>query len=194
MRQRRGFTLIELLVVIAIIAILAAILLPVFARARENARKANCQNNLKQIAQATLQYTQDYDEQFCLFDHRNPTTYWRATISPYIKSTAVFKCPSDPDDAKDANGYPQSYCCNESIFKWGGSSPVTTLNMAQLQKPADTLMQMCQVNRNMAQIREWVVADYDDQLGVTGSEKPRHMEGLNISFADGHVKCSSRRR
>ncbi len=66
MRHRRGFTLIELLVVIAIIAILAAILFPVFARARENARKANCQNNLKQIATGLLMYAQDYDERFGL--------------------------------------------------------------------------------------------------------------------------------
>lgn len=62
MRAKRGFTLIELLVVIAIIAILAAILFPVFSRARENARRASCQNNLKQIGTAIMQYTQDYDE------------------------------------------------------------------------------------------------------------------------------------
>jgi prepilin-type N-terminal cleavage/methylation domain-containing protein len=61
-RKRTGFTLIELLVVIAIIAILAAILFPVFARARENARRASCQSNLKQIGLAVYQYTQDYDE------------------------------------------------------------------------------------------------------------------------------------
>ncbi|MDH7568888.1 MAG: prepilin-type N-terminal cleavage/methylation domain-containing protein, partial [Armatimonadota bacterium] len=64
MKRRRGFTLIELLVVIAIIAILAALLFPVFARARENARKATCMSNCKQIGMATMQYVQDYDETF----------------------------------------------------------------------------------------------------------------------------------
>lgn len=119
---RKGFTLIELLVVIAIIAILAAILLPVFARARENARKATCQSNLKQIASAMLQYTQDYDESYPYLstsnDLNNATgwanwdttwgtkaanygdqsdgTIWIGCLMPYIKSTQVFACPSSP--------------------------------------------------------------------------------------------------
>ncbi|HEX2998963.1 MAG TPA: prepilin-type N-terminal cleavage/methylation domain-containing protein, partial [Armatimonadota bacterium] len=73
--RRNGFTLIELLVVIAIIAILAAILFPVFARARENARKANCLSNCKQIATAFIQYTQDYDERW-------PIMYWNGSWQP----------------------------------------------------------------------------------------------------------------
>ncbi len=93
-----GFTLIELLVVIAIIAILAAILFPVFARARENARRASCQSNLKQIGLGILQYTQDYDEKY----PSGTTTVggargigWAGQCLPYIKSTQVFVCPSD---------------------------------------------------------------------------------------------------
>src|SRR4028118_560172 len=107
----RGFTLIELLVVIAIIAILAAILFPVFARARENARRASCQSNLKQIGLGVMQYIQDYDEKF-------PPTYvsldgaagytapavnttpaanadqgWAQIIQPYMKSTQLLQCP-----------------------------------------------------------------------------------------------------
>ena len=95
---RRGFTLIELLVVIAIIAILAAILFPVFARARENARRASCQSNLKQIGLGVIQYAQDYDEKL-------PRSYADATtrpagdtvfnqIQPYLKSTQILRCPS----------------------------------------------------------------------------------------------------
>ncbi|MBC7289450.1 MAG: DUF1559 domain-containing protein, partial [Armatimonadetes bacterium] len=88
--MRKGFTLIELLVVIAIIAILAAILFPVFARAREKARQASCMSNLKQLALAMLMYAQDYDENLPLSltapgDWWNDT--WKARISPYVKNT-----------------------------------------------------------------------------------------------------------
>lgn len=103
---RAGFTLIELLVVIAIIAILAAILFPVFARARENARRSSCQSNLKQIGLGIMQYTQDYDEKLPMSEwvyigpsvHGDVTTdtvMWIDEVQPYIKSTQIFKCPSD---------------------------------------------------------------------------------------------------
>src|SRR5215211_7611666 len=92
-----GFTLIELLVVIAIIALLAAILFPVFGRARENARKTSCANNIKQLTLAALQYTQDYDERW--WQMRDPTNgarafEWGEILQPYIKSGQVIQCPS----------------------------------------------------------------------------------------------------
>ena len=104
-RRASGFTLIELLVVIAIIAILAAILFPVFARARENARRASCQSNLKQIGLGIAQYTQDYDEMYPAkppsgfgtdYQWTAPTDsgMWGNQIFPYVKSTQLFKCPS----------------------------------------------------------------------------------------------------
>src|SRR6186997_2010986 len=89
--RRHGFTLIELLVVIAIIALLAAILFPVFARARENARRASCSSNLKQIGLGMLQYTQDYDEHFPM---QAAAAFW-PSLTPYIKSDQIYKCPSD---------------------------------------------------------------------------------------------------
>lgn len=94
-----GFTLIELLVVIAIIAILAAILFPVFGRARENARRSSCQSNLKQIGLGIVQYTQDYDEGYPqMYAGGWAGTYrWMDSVQPYIKSTQVFDCPSDAD-------------------------------------------------------------------------------------------------
>ena len=100
MSRDRGFTLIELLVVIAIIAILAAILFPVFARAREKARQSSCTSNLKQIGTALMMYVQDYDEvfmdQLMGRDTNDPTKYraWTATVMPYVANGQVVVCPS----------------------------------------------------------------------------------------------------
>lgn len=95
--KRSGFTLIELLVVIAIIAILASILFPVFARAREQARRTSCLSNLKQIGLGLMQYTQDYDERmpFANYDANNGAGFWwMDAIEPYVKSTQIYTCPS----------------------------------------------------------------------------------------------------
>ena len=96
-KSRRGFTLIELLVVIAIIAILAAILFPVFARARENARRTSCLSNVKQIGLGIMQYVQDYDGVMPATNANgnNDESYVvAARLQPYVKSFQIFKCPS----------------------------------------------------------------------------------------------------
>ena len=106
-KRPKAFTLIELLVVIAIIAILAAILFPVFAQAREKARQASCLSNTKQLALAVLQYEQDADETLPMGGWRNGTTYgkWYKDMYPYFKSTAVLVCPSQTaDKAVSGNG------------------------------------------------------------------------------------------
>lgn len=108
--RRRGFTLIELLVVIAIIAILAAILFPVFAKAREKARQASCLSNIKQLMLGVLSYTQDYDETLpsyrvvnalypsVWYDRDNGAVmdrhFWMEQIEPYVKNVQIFFCPS----------------------------------------------------------------------------------------------------
>src|SRR3984885_13946756 len=95
MNTKKGFTLIELLVVIAIIAILAAILFPVFAQAREKARQASCASNMKQLGLAFVQYTQDYDELMPGAVIGGSYQGWAGMIYPYVKSTGVYHCPSD---------------------------------------------------------------------------------------------------
>ena len=113
LRNTRGFTLIELLVVIAIIAILAAILLPVFASARENARKSSCENNMKQIGIAFFAYAQDYDEKLTIADGYGQG--WAGEVYPYIKSTGVYGCPDDPSNPNPGNSK-VSYAMNAALI------------------------------------------------------------------------------
>jgi prepilin-type N-terminal cleavage/methylation domain-containing protein/prepilin-type processing-associated H-X9-DG protein len=186
--MRHGFTLIELLVVIAIIAILAAILFPVFARARENARRASCQSNLKQIGLGIMQYTQDYDEKY---PHRsNAIASWRQIVQPYIKSTQLFRCPSNTnsDLTADAavNGYPEikrSYAINPHV---ASSDDVAPVSIAAINAPSVKIM--------AGEIKEfyndmgapwWVGNDFRD-AGFAA-----HLGRWNCLFVDGHVKALS---
>ena len=134
----RGFTLIELLVVIAIIAILAAILFPVFAKAREKARQISCASNMKQIGLGFMQYSQDNDEVFPNDGTGQCGAHgWAGRIYPYVKSTAIYKCP---DDSKPPSGtrVPISYTSNRNFSNrpsgnWIGAT------LAQMTAPASTV-------------------------------------------------------
>ncbi|PQV65112.1 hypothetical protein B1R32_102119 [Abditibacterium utsteinense] len=153
---KRGFTLIELLVVIAIISILAAILFPVFARARENARRTSCLSNERQIGLAFQQYFQDYDEQFPLLGKGGASeTSWFFTMQSYIKSTQIMRCPSDksaswaPDNKWFDPNYtllPDGNKARRSSYSLNGYLPAGNSNagqggnfpnLASIQKPSN---------------------------------------------------------
>src|SRR5579862_6261757 len=123
MKRRYGFTLIELLVVIAIIAILAAILFPVFAQAREKARQTSCLSNMKELILANLMYVQDYDEAFCNEGVPGPNDNWgwqmtwQFETQPYIKNYDIMRCPSDSHYTPPWTGPAFSYPANGN-FCW----------------------------------------------------------------------------
>jgi prepilin-type N-terminal cleavage/methylation domain-containing protein/prepilin-type processing-associated H-X9-DG protein len=210
-QQPHGFTLIELLVVIAIIAILAAILFPVFARARENARRASCQSQEKQMALGLIQYTQDYDERFPIYTTATPPGFycsnvcWSEQIQPYVKNWQLFRCPSRPKDydgATDVNG---------SVYQLTYGIP----NQSGAYNPPHNLYapSSFHIARVVEPARTWMIVEtkdsawYDGPSGTRGygfyapylesQTKPessayfdsdRHLEGSNVAFVDGHVK------
>ena len=200
--MRRGFTLIELLVVIAIIAILAAILFPVFAKAREKARQTSCLSNMKQIALGLLSYAQDYDECFpsewasyagsisYFLDGSSPTggyCNWGFDnrILPYTKNRQIFRCPSDGlitnraartdcsvDKQRECDS---SYGLNQNAC---GYQP-----LAAFTKPAETIM--------LSETRmDHLVNDTWDTVNSLDGE--RHSGLANYAFVDGHAKALKR--
>jgi prepilin-type N-terminal cleavage/methylation domain-containing protein/prepilin-type processing-associated H-X9-DG protein len=151
---KKGFTLVELLVVIAIIAILAAILFPVFARARENARRASCLSNLKQMGVGIMMYTQDYDE---MYPESLTTQAWMFTVQPYVKSYNVFACPSSDQGyggtsasygfSEHGYSYIQAgnYGSNFLLMKVEGNvnyAPLPVVNLSSVVSAASTYMIM----------------------------------------------------
>ena len=142
---RRGFTLIELLVVIAIIAILAAILFPVFAKVREKARQTSCLSNEKQLGLAVVQYTEDNNEAYPVATTPGAPYYecsgWASGLYSYVKSAGVFHCPDDPTTAT-APSVPLSYAINYALI------PTTLANtLASQNAPASTVL-LCEVQGN----------------------------------------------
>jgi len=197
MPRTRGFTLIELLVVIAIIAILAAILFPVFAKAREKARQTSCSSNVRQVMTAVLQYVQDYDDMLPLGTSytyapgagggRVDPDIWCQLLQPYVRNTQVFQCSSDSDATMSTPWglVPLSYCANMNFEQFDYLKVGNIRNTSGFVYTWDS----------DAYYSYWYPAS-DPSLNAT-SYRPwlsaawRHNEGCNQGFLDGHTKWVS---
>lgn len=212
-RHCGGFTLIELLVVIAIISLLAAILFPVFGRARENARRTSCASNLKQIALGAMQYQQDNDELTIpgrIGGPNTPAFAWPVLVMPYLKSSQILVCPSATPTGAGALTLTYSYNFYAGISP-DGTSPrrVSTVTLpAQSPMFADAGGTTDAVSANPAtdqsltfilpggsgntQVARKLTSGSPRIYGVNTREAAvaadRHLEGANYTFMDGHVK------
>jgi prepilin-type processing-associated H-X9-DG protein len=179
--------LIELLVVIAIIAILAAILFPVFARAREKARQSACLSNEKQLGLAFMMYAQDYDERMPFssggYDHTSEK--WWNMIYPYIKNGQIFSCPSYGGAEDDV-----TYCYNYRIGLYGTSGGGTPL--AQIKFPSQTVILNERNNHprrlGSTSLNGWAFRQWPTHTYYWGEWTVPHNGGCNLVLADGHAK------
>jgi prepilin-type N-terminal cleavage/methylation domain-containing protein/prepilin-type processing-associated H-X9-DG protein len=211
-RRQNAFTLIELLVVIAIIAILAAILFPVFAQAREKARTVSCLSNFKQLGIAFTMYLQDYDEMVLPRYQACPSTgptdpnahvLWTATIQPYVKNTQIFVCPSAVNakyvDTWGTRGY-LSTGYNQTISGWYNYTPdgcgqMVLPTLSSIQYPSKNVMFADSVPGDLnLGYRGYLFGNaglnipYTTSFQARGSLGARHTEGTNLTFFDGHAK------
>lgn len=182
-RQPTGFTLIELLVVIAIIAILAAILFPVFSRARAKARQTSCLSNVKQISLALMMYADDNDEAYPVVDHTTGYAWWDP-LQAYVKNAQVFRCPAYKAAATEP---PTDYLLN-GLFAHGSS-------MSIFERPAEQItIAIRRPGYPGVGYHPWPDdhATWDDLTAYTNFEgaiaTDIHNDGCNYGFADGHAK------
>ena len=181
MKSRRGFTLIELLVVIAIIAILAAILFPVFAKAREKARQSSCSSNLKQLGLSMMQYVQDYDEVYPNRECAARNGNW-AILQPYVKNDQLFQCPSEANPALTVSDY--AACC--SFIRRDGWTP-NVVKLATVEAPSEKILMWDSAGAfvHLPKCSDSTNACRDGRINAL------HNDGPNALWGDGHVKWLS---
>ena len=207
-RRDAGFTLIELLVVIAIIAILAAILFPVFAQARAKARQAACASNIRQMALAVTMYGQDYDEHFPMAATLLPNfTFlnWHNFVDPYVKNMQIWDCPSSNLPLVDSKNKPVChYGFNTYYLNLSNSGTAINLanpndlnnapgvSLAAVAAPAHTVLMadalgVTNVPANHSSTYLLPPSHITDEI-YWGRPDARHSEGVVVGFVDSHVK------
>ena len=192
MSNKKGFTLIELLVVIAIIAILAAILFPVFARAREKARQTSCLSNVKQITLGLMMYCQDYDDMF--MNVRQGPGGWNNLAQPYVKNWNMFRCPSTTLSIRTCGPATSHGNASVSNNEWNGvyEGGYMMCGWERCCWPAPSLGEFDKPAERYLILEGDCMGAFWGAFNTDGApyahHKYRHNDGLNVGFVDGHAK------